>query len=55
MYPSFQKLNWNVLFSDTENIRFIFAAVKDTILKRIMEEFNLWSVKHNKNLLFSVL
>ena len=29
------------LFSDTENIRFVFAAVKDTILQLNLKEYNL--------------
>lgn len=29
------------LFSDTENIRFVFAAVKDTILQSNLKEYNL--------------
>lgn len=28
-------------FSDTENIRFVFAAVKDTILQSNLKEYNL--------------
>ena len=28
-------------FSDTENIRFVFAAVKDTILQLNLKEYNL--------------
>jgi hypothetical protein len=29
------------LFLDTENIRFVFAAVKDTILQLNLKEYNL--------------
>ena len=29
------------MFSDTENIRFVFAAVKDTILQLNLKEYNL--------------
>lgn len=29
------------LISDTENIRFVFAAVKDTILQLNLKEYNL--------------
>lgn len=28
-------------FADTENIRFVFAAVKDTILQSNLKEYNL--------------
>lgn len=34
--------------TDTENIRFVFAAVKDTILKLNLEEFNLAWIKGNQ-------
>lgn len=30
-----------VYISDTENIRFVFAAVKDTILQHNLKEYNL--------------
>lgn len=30
-----------VFVSDTENIRFVFAAVKDTILQLNLKEYNL--------------
>ena len=30
-----------VYISDTENIRFVFAAVKDTILQLNLKEYNL--------------
>ena len=30
-----------VVLSDTENIRFVFAAVKDTILQLNLKEYNL--------------
>lgn len=30
-----------IMFSDTENIRFVFAAVKDTILQSNLKEYNL--------------
>ncbi len=30
-----------VCVSDTENIRFVFAAVKDTILQHNLKEYNL--------------
>lgn len=30
-----------IYFSDTENIRFVFAAVKDTILQSNLKEYNL--------------
>lgn len=29
------------IFADTENIRFVFAAVKDTILQSNLKEYNL--------------
>lgn len=29
------------VFSDTENIKFVFAAVKDTILQSNLREYNL--------------
>lgn len=29
------------IFSDTENIRFVFAVVKDTILQKNIDSFNL--------------
>ena len=29
------------LYLDTENIRFVFAAVKDTILQSNLKEYNL--------------
>ena len=32
---------WGYFFSDTENIRFVFAAVKDTILQLNLKEYNL--------------
>ena len=36
------KLNTNLyLCADTENIRFVFAAVKDTILQLNLKEYNL--------------
>lgn len=31
----------NVIVPDTENIRFVFAAVKDTILQHNLKEYNL--------------
>ena len=34
-------MNIFVSFSDTENIRFVFAAVKDTILQLNLKEYNL--------------
>jgi len=30
-----------LLYLDTENIRFVFAAVKDTILQSNLKEYNL--------------
>lgn len=30
-----------IVFLDTENIRFVFAAVKDTILQLNLKEYNL--------------
>lgn len=30
-----------LFLSDTENIRFVFAAVKDTILQSNLKEYNL--------------
>ena len=30
-----------ILILDTENIRFVFAAVKDTILQLNLKEYNL--------------
>lgn len=35
------RLNVKLSFSDTENIRFVFAAVKDTILQSNLKEYNL--------------
>ena len=35
------KLTTFFLYSDTENIRFVFAAVKDTILQLNLKEYNL--------------
>lgn len=31
----------SLIFLDTENIRFVFAAVKDTILQLNLKEYNL--------------
>ena len=38
---SYLTFNNQNLFSDTENIRFVFAAVKDTILQLNLKEYNL--------------
>ena len=41
---SCQRINLDTFYSrisDTENIRFVFAAVKDTILQLNLKEYNL--------------
>jgi hypothetical protein len=35
------KCEFVFLYLDTENIRFVFAAVKDTILQSNLKEYNL--------------
>jgi hypothetical protein len=39
--PHGLKINDKCCVSDTENIRFVFAAVKDTILQSNLKEYNL--------------
>jgi hypothetical protein len=38
MYTNYEFVRF---FPDTENIRFVFAAVKDTILQLNLKEYNL--------------
>ena len=49
-------MNIFVSFSDTENIRFVFAAVKDTILQLNLKEYNLvWEINNLMATLFGRL
>jgi hypothetical protein len=34
-------VNNSLLFSDTENMRFVFACVKDTVLQLNLQQYNL--------------